>query len=280
MHQPAHRKKPAFTLIEVLVVVSIVALLASVLLPALSAARNQVKEVRCRSQVRQLGVGMMMYIHQYGMFPGHQWILFPSGPSGPELRIRWFNAMARMLAGFKVQNCPSVGDWEVGRNNSYGYNYKYLGSARDSLAGPKRPFESFLVKSLRQPAMTIAFGDSDGTGWTNPHRNGVNDPEMLGNHGYTLDPTYIPTLSLEAYSGGELEPYAWKWRRTYISDRHRGGSSACYADGHAERIIPRTVYRDNRFWNGLGGEDPTRDHHVSYRLKEGSTPSFRYELSY
>jgi len=97
----------------------------------------------------------------------------------------------------------------------------------------------------------------------------VNDPEMFGNHGYTLDPTYIPEYSVHTYSAGVLEPFAWKNRRTYISTRHLGGSNLCFADGHVEHMMPRDVYRDNRYWNGLGGEDPARDPHVDYRHLEG-----------
>ena len=98
---------------------------------------------------------------------------------------------------------------------------------------------------------------------------GVNDPDMFGNHGYTLDPTYIPGYCMESYSGGTNEPYAWKKYRTYISIRHSGGSNFCFADGHVELLRPAQVYRDNRYWNGLGGEDPARDVHVPFKFLDG-----------
>lgn len=251
-------KARAFTLIELLVVTAIIAGLTAVLMPALQTARLQAGATRCAAHIRQLGTGMTFYMHQYGAFPAHQWILKPA--SG-ELRIRWFNAMARMLGGYRVQGCPSVPHWEVDRNNSYGYNYKYLGSARDNAVSPTAPFERFPVRFVRAPVRTIAFGDSDGTGWLREHVPGVKDPEMLGNHGYTLDPTYIPLFSDQTHSDGVLEPWAWKQRRTYISTRHRGRSNLCFADGHAESMEPRQVYEDNRYWNGLGGEDIRRDAH-------------------
>ncbi len=142
-------RRHGFTLIEVLAVVAIIGLLAAVLLPSLHAAREQARAVACQSNVRQLGVGMTMYQSQYGAYPGHQWIL---GSGATEVRIRWFNLMARMLSGYKVQGCPLMPEWEVGRNNSYGYNYKYLGSGRDNLTGPKAPLESYPVKNVRAPA--------------------------------------------------------------------------------------------------------------------------------
>jgi prepilin-type processing-associated H-X9-DG protein len=256
-------------LIELLVVVAIIAVLVSILLPAMSQARQQARDVRCGTYVRQLGLGMTAYHNEYDCYPAHQWRL----PN--DVRCRWFNAMADILSGLKVQGCPSVADWEVGRNNSYGYNYKYIGSARDNELSPKHPFENFPVKDVHAPAMTIAFACSDGTGWKIEHVNGVKNVDMIGNHGYTLDPTYIPTYSLETYSGGELEPYAWHDYRTYISDRHRGGSNACFADGHVSRVLPRKVYRDNALWNGWGCEDIERDPHVPFRYMAGE---FRYVI--
>ncbi len=253
----------SFTLIELLVVVAIIAVLISILLPAIAKARAAGVSTRCKAHVRQLGMGMILYNNEYGCFPAHQWRL------PDDSRIRWFNAMANMLGGYQVQGCPAVPDWDVGRNNSYGYNYKYLGSVRDNTTGPRAPYENWPVRQVDSYDKTIAFACSDGTGWKKPHVNGVNDVDMLGNHGYVLDPTFIPQYSLQSFSGGTLEPFAYVDYRTYISDRHDGTSNACFADGHADRIKPEEVYVDNRFWNGLGYEDPVADPHVTFKYKAG-----------
>lgn len=58
---PAARRRSAFTLVELLIVVSIIALLLSILLPSLRKAREQAKEVLCRSHLSAFGKGFMTY---------------------------------------------------------------------------------------------------------------------------------------------------------------------------------------------------------------------------
>src|SRR4051794_8118621 len=69
--RPARPGRLGFTLVELLVVIGIIALLVSILLPSLSRAREQAKQIKCLSNLKQLSLATLMYCNNNkGFFPG------------------------------------------------------------------------------------------------------------------------------------------------------------------------------------------------------------------
>src|SRR4051812_24495988 len=109
-------RRRAFTLVELLVVVAILAILVALLLPALSRARQQALSVKCAANLRVMGHALTLYTGTYGYYPGCQaYRLTGFGWGSPGYAI-WPTRLRALLGNNQdVFHCPSRGDefrWE------------------------------------------------------------------------------------------------------------------------------------------------------------------------
>src|SRR3989449_7120773 len=108
MGRTRRRIAAGFTLVELLVVIGIIAVLISILMPALARARNQAMRINCQSQLRQLGNATMMYVIQNkGWLPGPSSIYdvmkFSGASASVESGLLW---QSNLITDKRVWICP------------------------------------------------------------------------------------------------------------------------------------------------------------------------------
>ncbi len=110
--------RQGFTLIELLVVIAIIAILAAILFPVFSRAREQARKASCSSDLRQIGLGMMQYTQDYdetmpmfSLATGSYHGFSGYGTAGDD-GMRWADSIYPYIKSIQVFDCPS-GDKHV-----------------------------------------------------------------------------------------------------------------------------------------------------------------------
>jgi len=213
-----------FTLIELLVVIAIIAILAALLLPALSKAKDQAQSLRCKSNLHQMGIALETYLSVYEKYPPHFGLANVRGwqwedELEPYFGVSWTNRNFQCPA----YKGPVVADRTRFYSSSYAYNCdgsarlpSMLGLAWRDPSGGQYPVPASRVIA---PSDMIAFADTR---------------MMKGSGALPEWPIYdiFPNdyIRLGVFGFGEYDPI-----------RHGKNYNVLFCDGHVT-VIPRLSF--------------------------------------
>ena len=228
----------AFTLIELLVVIAIIAILAALLLPALSRAKVISERTGCLNNLRQINLFMQLYTDENNdFFPAHRNQGLSTDDSAASLTNWWGTAISPVgndntklfhdpaLKGPRVDNGVAW-EWKYDCHQvGYGFNGFFLGhhpysSGTINVGGTVFTFETtFRRAAIVNPAQNLVLGDKQ------PYGN----PPIWGSS------LWWPAACMDpdASSSGQFEGVD--------SKRHSGRAVVAFNDGHVEARRSETI---------------------------------------
>lgn len=280
----------AFTLVELLVVIGIIAVLISILLPSLNKARQSALSIKNLSNLKQIGLGLEMYRNEHKRYP----VAAMPATVPPTPRWRWVDALYVYLKNTEIFMSPGLDESERQRmkkpfahtlnpDNStnastlyfggYGYNWQYLGNGRFKPTATVLNNRSIFYATgtqIRATSETIAVADTRGcqTGYAAGEGVYVIDPPLqslnMGSKGSRKsldDPTTTGNYGYQGGNDGQNPKTGGERARPDERINQRVGVLFC--DGHAEALTLKQlddknndgVY-DNGYWNGRGDSNP------------------------
>jgi prepilin-type N-terminal cleavage/methylation domain-containing protein/prepilin-type processing-associated H-X9-DG protein len=254
-----HSNKKFFTLIELLVVIAIIAILAAILFPVFAQAREKARSISCLSNVRQLGMGMQMYIQDYDETFPIAWQDQSTWDKQVEPYLK-NNATAGAFDGKGIQRCPS--DSTRGLNGlrppTYTTNANLFG-AGGVYDGWQDFYPPQTLASISRPADVLAIAETNKVFSPNGAIETGTDFIRVGRGGGTgggdvdLSPSSLAAAQWYAYYNKCVDYTTWNrpndgtWRQKYPAFRHTrtgkrsGFANVAYADGHAKSVRHGTM---------------------------------------